>query len=111
MQPAVAFAGIVGLALILSVSIYVFARLRIEQERTLQKLIERGASGDEVARAVRPADRASADLRRGLLLIAVGISWSTLTFFAGGKAWMAGIVPLTIGATYVLFRILDGRSR
>src|SRR5687767_6188718 len=110
MDPSIAFAGIIGLAVLLSVSVYVFGRLRIERERTLQKLIERGATGDELARLVRPA-HASADLRRGLLLIAVGLAWSVVTFFVGGKAWMAGIVPVMLGATFVLFKVLDARSR
>jgi hypothetical protein len=111
MQTSVAFAGILGIALILSVSIYVFGRLRIEQQNTLQKMIDRGVSGDELLRAAGFVDLGSRDLRRGLLLIGVGVSWSTVTFFAGGGAWMFGIVPLTMGAVFVLLRVLDGRPR
>ena len=108
---AIALAGIVGLSLILAVSIYVFARLRIEQERTLQKRIDRGLSGDELIRSAGLADRGDRDLRRGILLIGCGLAWSTFTFFIGGTAWMAGIFPVTIGAAYVLLRALDGRRR
>ena len=103
------FAGILGLSVILSISIYAFARLRIEQERTLQKLIERGLSGDDLLRSAGLADRGSRDLRRGLLLIAIGLSWSTCTFFVGGNAWTFGAFPVAIGSVYVLFRVLDGR--
>jgi hypothetical protein len=111
MQPFVIAAGILGISLILAVSVYVFARLRIEQERTLQKLIDRGISGDELLRSAGLAERGSRDLRRGLLLIGIGLAWSTVTFFIGGKAWIVGIFPVVIGAVYVLFRVLDGRSR
>ena len=111
MQPSAMIAGILGLSLILSVSIYVYARLRIEQERTVQKLIERGLQGEELLRSAGLADRGSKDLRRGLLLIAIGLSWSTFTFFVGGTAWIAGIVPVTIGLVFVLFKVLDGKPR
>ena len=111
MQNSVAVAGILGLSVILSVSIYVFARLRIEQQNTLQKMIDRGISGDELLRAAGFVEPGTRDLRRGLLLIGVGLSWSTVTFFIGGSAWMFGIVPTMLGAVYVLFRVLDGRPR
>ena len=111
MQTSVAIAGILGISLILSVSIYAFARLRIEQQNTLQKMIDRGLSGDELLRAAGFVELGSRDLRRGLLLIGIGLSWSTVTFFAGGSAWMFGIVPFTMGAVFALFRVLDGRPR
>lgn len=111
MQPNLVFAGILGLSLILSVSVYVFARLRIEQEKTLQKLVDRGLSGDEVVRSAGLVKQGNKDLRRGLLLAGVGLSWSLVTFFIGGTAWMMGAVPLVLGAVYVLLWILDGRPR
>lgn len=111
MQPSTVLGTILGLSAILSVCIYAFARIRIEQERTLQKLIDRGLSGDELVRAAGIASRHDRDLRRGLLLVGVGLSWSAVTFLQGGKAWMLGIVPVTIGLVYVLLRMLNGRSR
>lgn len=110
-QPLVICAGILGLSLILSVAIFVFGRLRIEQQRTLQRLVDRGVSGDELVRSAGLAERGGRDLRRGLLLIGVGLSWSTVTFFIGGRAWILGVFPVTIGLVYVLFRVLDGRPR
>lgn len=111
MHTSIEIAAIFGLSLILAVAIYAFARLRVEQERTLQRLIDRGLSGDELLQTAGLVDRGTRDLRRGLLLIGVGFSWSLVTFFLGGSAWMFGIVPLTLGAVYVLLRILDGRRR
>ena len=111
MNNAAMFAGILGLAAILCVAVYAFGRLRIEQERTLQKLIDRGLSGDELMRAAGFIDRPAKDLRRGLLLVGVGVSWSVFTFFVGGKAWMLGIVPITLGMVFVALRALDGGRR
>ncbi|HLA78625.1 MAG TPA: hypothetical protein VJU18_13685 [Vicinamibacteria bacterium] len=110
-QPLVVCAGILGLSLILSVAIFVFGRLRIEQQRTLQRLVDRGISGDELVRSAGLAERGARDLRRGLLLIGIGLSWSTVTFLIGGRAWILGVFPVTIGLVYVLFRVLDGRPR
>ena len=56
-----------------------FARLRIERERTIQKLMERGLSGDEFIRAAGLGARRDLDLRRGLLLIGVGVAWAGVT--------------------------------
>ena len=111
MDTPVIVAGLLGLALILSVAIYSFGRLRIEQERSLQKLIDRGLSGEELLRSTGIPDRKRRDLRRGVLLIAVGLAWSGFTFFVGGNAWTFGIVPIFLGGVFVLLSILDGRSR
>ena len=104
-------AGLIGLALILSVAIYIFGRLRIEQERSLQKLIDRGLSGDDLLRSAGIPSRGGRDLRRGLLLIAAGLAWSGFTFFVGGNAWTFGSVPIFLGAVFVLLGILDARLR
>jgi hypothetical protein len=111
MNNAAVFAGVLGLSAILCVAVYAFGRLRIEQERTLQKLVDRGLSGEELMRAAGVVDRPTKDLRRGLLLVGVGVSWSLFTFFVGGKAWMMGIVPITLGMAFVALRVLDGGRR
>lgn len=110
-QTLIACAGILGMSLVLSVAIYAFGRLRIEQQTTLQKLIDRGVPDEQLLRSAGLAERGGRDLRRGLLLIGIGLSWSTVTYFVGGSAWIFGVFPVTIGAVYVLFRALDGRSR
>jgi len=111
MNTPVIVAGLLGLALILSVAIYTFGRLRIEQERSLQKLIDRGLSGEELLRSSGIPSRARRDLRRGFLLITVGLAWSGFTFFIGGNAWTFGSVPIFLGSAFILLSILDGRSR
>lgn len=101
-------AALLGAALILAVGLHAYARLRVEQERTLQKLIDRGLTGD----ALLPpgwTDRAGRDTRRGLLLLGLGFAWSTVTYFVGGKAWIFGVFPVVIGAVYLVLRFVDGR--
>src|SRR5262245_29433271 len=104
-------AALLGLALILSVGVYGYSRLRIERERTLQKLLERGLTADEFNRAAGLGKTERADLRRGLLLIGVGLAWSVVTFFIGGPAWKMGGAAIAIGLVYVLLWKLDGRPR
>lgn len=104
-------AGILGLSLVLSVSIYVFGRLRIAQQATVQKLLERGAPEADLLRSAGFVDRGTRDLRRGLFLIGLGLAWSIVTYFLGGPAWIMGTFPVTIGVVYLLFRLVDGRAR
>lgn len=111
METPIAVAGILGIAAILSVSIYVYTRLRIEQERTVQKLIDKGVSADALYRTAGLAARGNRDLRRGLLLAGLGIAWSAVTVNIGGSAWMMGGVPMVIGSVFVVFWLLDGRPR
>lgn len=99
---AIGVAAILGLSFILGVAVLMFARLRIEQQRTMQKLIDRGTSGDELARIVGVTGGAQRDRRRGGLLLAIGFGWSVVTFFIGGKAWLMGLVPIALGIAYLL---------
>lgn len=109
MPPAIVVSVIAGVSLILAVGLYAFSRIRIEQERTLQKLIERGAPGDALLVVAGIRGRGARDLRRGLLLVGVGVAWSVVTYTIGGSAWVFGVVPISIGVVLVLFRMLNGR--
>lgn len=104
-------AALLGLALVLSVGVYAYSRLRIERERTLQMLIERGLTGDELVRTARIEQPQRADLRRGLLLMGIGAAWAGVTFFIGGPAWKLGGAPVILGLVYVLLWTLHGRAR
>jgi len=110
-QTYIAIAGILGASLILSVVIHMVGRLRIEQQKTLQKLIDRGISGEELYQSAGFTGRGDRDLRRGILLIAIGLAWSAVTYFVGGPAWILGLVPVAIGLVHLLFRKLDDRQR
>jgi hypothetical protein len=108
---ALAIAGILGLSLVLASIVLSLARLKIEQQRTLQRLIDQGVGSDQwpaLAGLPRPQSR---DLRRGLLLLAVGLSWSAATFLVGGRAWVLGFVPAALGLACLLLWKLDERGR
>lgn len=98
----VAAAALLGAALILSVAVYVFGRLRIEQQRSLQRGLEQGRSIAELATLIGLASPAARDQRRGILLMALGFAWSLVTFFIGGKAWLFGAVPILLGIAFLL---------
>ena len=85
---------------------------RIEQQRTIQKLLEKDdGSRPELAQALGSLRRGDNDLRRGMLLVASGLVWSATTFFIGGNAWIFGGVPVVIGIVYLLFwRMSAARS-
>lgn len=103
--------ALLGLALVLAVAVYGYSRLRIERERTLQKLLDRGAGAEELARAAGFGAPHRADLRRGLLLLGVGAAWTIVTFFIGGPAWKLGGAPAAIGIVYLLLWAMNGRPR
>lgn len=111
MQWQIVASGMLGLAFVLSVGVYAYLRLRVERERTLQKLVERGLTGDDLIRTAGLDRSRRSDLRRGLLLIGVALAWSSVTFLVGGPAWKMGGAPLAIGLVYVLLWTLDGRPR
>lgn len=108
-DPIVLAAGILGAAVVLAVAVYASARVRIEQQRTLQALIVRG--GDLPPHWGMHATPEQRDRRLGLLLVGVGLAWSLGTLFVGGKAWMLGAIPVTLGAVFLLLWALDARAR
>ena len=103
--------ALLGLALLLSVVVYAYSRLRIERERTLQKLIDRGLTGDELVRNAGLGQPHRSDLRRGVLLIGLGVAWAGVTYFIGGPAWRMGGAPAAIGLVYLVLWALNGRPR
>lgn len=111
MEPLVVAAGILGVALVSAVAIVVYGRMRLERERTLQRLVDRGLSPDDLARVVGPEARRRLDLTRGVLLVAVAMAWSGVTVAMGGRAWVLGIAPAALGLGYLLVWGLDGRRR
>lgn len=109
-QTILLIAGILGMSLILSVVVHTFGRLRIEQQKTLQKLIEQGVPGADLLQIAGIDTRVNRDRRFAMLLIALGAGWSSVTFFIGGWAWIIGFFPIVVGAAYLLLRKLDARA-
>lgn len=110
-QNLILVAVILGISLILSVFIHVFGKLKIEQQKTLQKLLDQGPVNDMLAKAIGINSRQEKDFRRGLAFIAIGASWTLVTFFIGGKAWILGFIPVMIGLVYLLLWKFDGTRR
>lgn len=110
-QTLLAIAGILGLSLVLASIVLAFARLKIEQQRTLQRLIDQGVGSQQWPALAGLPHPASRDLRRGLLLLATGLSWSVVTYFVGGKGWVLGFIPAALGLACLLLWKLDEHAR
>lgn len=103
-ESLVAAAGILGAAMVLTMVVYMFGRLKLEQQKTLQKLLDK----DEETRAdwsriLGHGQRAEADFRRGSMLVVVGAALTVLFFFMGGIGWIFGFVPILLGLVYLFF--------
>ena len=87
--------------------------------RSLHKTVrEMVAKGQEVPAALftgpPPVIRARSDMRRGVVLLMVGVG--LMVFFGAvndweGGAWALGVIPFLIGAGYLLVWKLEGNKR
>lgn len=110
---AVVFLSIFGApVLIVAVILYFgFSKTRM-QHRTVRMLVEKGQPvPPELLRPPEPAQRQRSDMRRGVVLMMVGLG---LTIFLGAVnewengSWAIGIIPFLIGAGYLLVWKLEG---
>jgi hypothetical protein len=90
-----------------------FSRNRM-MHRTIRMMVEKG---QEVPAALLapppPAVRQRSDMRRGVVLVMVGIG--LMLFFAAvneweGGAWAIGVIPFVIGLGYLLVWKLEGKK-
>jgi len=113
---AIIFMTIFGApVLIVAVIMYFgFSRNRM-MHRTVRMMVEKG---QPVPAALLtpppPAQRQRSDMRRGVVLVMVGVG--LMVFFAAvndwqGGAWAIGIVPFLIGAGYLLVWKLEGGAK
>jgi hypothetical protein len=112
---AVVFLSIFGApVLIVAVILYFgFSKTRMKH-RTIRMLVEKGQPiPPELLAPPTPTVRQRSDLRRGVVLLMVGLG---LMVFLGavndweGGAWALGIIPFLIGAGYLLVWKLDSRK-
>ena len=97
-------AGLISIAIVLAAVVYIFGRLKLEQQKTLQMLLEKDeATRQAWTRLMGPAHRAESDFRRGVLFLGVGGSLTGFLFFVGGIAWILGFLPIIIGLVYLFF--------
>ena len=83
--------------------------------RTVRMMVEKGQTVPEGLFAAPPrAIRQRSDMRRGVVLVMVGLG--IMVFFAAvndweGGAWALGIIPFLIGCGYLLVWKLEGNKR
>ena len=81
--------------------------------RTVRLMVEKGQPVPEALLNPPPAQRQRSDMRRGVVLVMVGLG---LMVFLGavneweGGAWSIGLIPFLIGAGYLLVWKLEGRK-
>ena len=112
---AVVFLSIFGApVLIVAVILYFgFSKTRMKH-RTIRMLVEKGQPvPPELLAPPTPTVRQRSDMRRGVVLLMVGLG---VMLFLGavndweGGAWALGIIPFLIGAGYLLVWRLDSRK-
>ncbi|HEY4285139.1 MAG TPA: DUF6249 domain-containing protein [Chthoniobacterales bacterium] len=101
--------------LIVAVIMYFgFSRNRM-MHRTIRQMVEKGQPVPTALLAPPPpAQKQRSDMRRGVVLMMVGIG--LMVFFAAvndweGGAWAIGIIPFLIGAGYLLVWKLEGGTK
>ena len=112
---AVVFLCIFGApVLIVAVILYFgFSKSRM-QHRTIRMMVEKGqAVPAELLAPPAPAVRQRSDMRRGVVLVMIGLG---LMLFLGaaseweGGAWAIGVIPLLIGLGYLLVWKLERKN-
>jgi uncharacterized protein DUF6249 len=113
---AIIFMTIFGApVLIVAVIMYFgFSRNRM-MHRTVRMMVEKGQPvPPALLSAPVPAQRQRSDMRRGVVLVMIGLG--LMLFFAAvnnweGGSWAVGIVPFLIGAGYLLVWKLEGGAK
>jgi hypothetical protein len=99
--------------LIVAVIMYFsFSKTRALQQ-TVRLMVEKGQPVPEALLNPPPAQRQRSDMRRGVVLVMVGLG--LMIFLAAvndweGGAWTIGIIPFLIGAGYLLVWKLEGKK-
>jgi hypothetical protein len=99
--------------LIVAVIMYFgFSKNRM-MHRTVRMMVEKGQPVPEALLNPPPAQRQRSDMRRGVVLVMVGVG--LMIFLAAvndweGGAWSIGLIPFLIGAGYLLVWKLEGKK-
>ena len=81
--------------------------------RTVRLMVEKGQPVPEALLNPPPAQRQRSDMRRGVVLVMIGLG--LMIFLAAvndweGGAWSIGLIPFLIGAGYLLVWKLEGKK-
>lgn len=99
--------------LIVAVIMYFSMSKTRAMHRTVRLMVEKGQEVPAALLNPPPAQRQRSDVRRGIVLLMVGLG--LMLFLAAvndweGGAWSIGIIPFLIGAGYLLVWKLEGRK-
>lgn len=110
----IVFSTLFGAPIMIVVAIMFFSYLKSRSlHRTVRTMVEKGQEVPAALFAPPPIVRARSDMRRGVVLLMVGIG---LMIFLGaandwdGGAWSLGMIPFLIGAGYLIVWKLEGRK-
>jgi len=99
--------------LIVAVIMYFSMSKTRAMHRTVRLMVEKGQEVPAALLNPPPAQRQRSDMRRGVVLVMVGLG--LMIFLAAvndweGGAWSIGLIPFLIGAGYLLVWKLEGRK-
>jgi hypothetical protein len=107
------FTTLFGAPVMVVAAIMFFSYLKSRSlHRTVRAMVEKGQEVPAALFAPPPAIRARSDLRRGVVLMMVGLGLGV--FFGAvndweGGVWSLGVIPFVIGLGYLLVWKLEGR--
>jgi hypothetical protein len=111
----IVFTTLFGAPVMVVAAIMFFSYLKSRSlHRTVRTMVEKGQEVPAALFAAPPVIRARSDLRRGVVLLMVGLG--LMIFFGAvndweGGVWSLGVIPFVIGLGYLLVWKLEGRSR
>jgi hypothetical protein len=109
----IVFTTLFGAPVMVVAAIMFFSYLKSRSlHRTVRTMVEKGQEVPAALFATPPVIRARSDLRRGVVLLMIGIG--SMVFFGAvndwdGGAWSLGVIPFLIGLGYLLVWKLEGR--
>jgi uncharacterized protein DUF6249 len=109
---AIIFSMVFGAPVLIVAAIMLFSYLRSRSlHRTVRDMVEKGQTVPPALFAPPATVRARSDMRRGVVLVMVGIG--IMIFFGAvndwdGGAWAIGIIPFLIGVGHLLVWKLEG---
>jgi len=107
------FTTLFGAPVMVVAAIMFFSYLKSRSlHRTVRAMVERGQEVPAALFAPPPVVKARSDLRRGVVLLMVGLG--LMVFFGAvndweGGVWSLGVIPFVIGLGYLLVWKLEGR--
>jgi hypothetical protein len=108
------FTTLFGAPVLVVAAVMFFSYLKSRSlHRTVRMMVEKGQEVPAALFAPPQVIRARSDLRRGVVLLMVGIG--LIIFFGAmndweGGAWSLGVIPFVIGLGYLLVWKLEGRG-